>query len=428
MAKLKFQSLPGMYDILPEEQKYFQKIYKVVENTANSYNFQKIETPILEPAELFSKGVGLTTDIVRKEMYSFKTKGGDFVTLRPEGTASVVRTFIEKGMRSLPQPVKLWYFGPFFRHERQQLGRYRQFHQFGFEVLGEYSPIIDAQIIKICYSILKKLGLKNFSLEINSIGCKKCRSCFKKELQVFLKRKKAGLCKNCQKRLKENPLRILDCKEEKCQRIISKAPQTVDYLCEECHNHFKEVLEFLDELGLPYKLNTHLVRGLDYYTKTVFEIINSNEKIKKIGTLIGGGRYDNLVKLLGRKDIPACGASGGIERIIDLMKFENIKIPKTSEKKVFLVQLGNLAKKRSLKLFEELRESKIKTIENFSKNSLNAQLKIADRLKIRHVLIFGQKEALENNILIRDMEKGTQKQIKLKNIVREIKKHFKKDK
>ena len=159
-----------MYDILPEEQKYFQKIYKVVENTANSYNFQKIETPILEPAELFSKGVGLTTDIVRKEMYSFKTKGGDFVTLRPEGTASVVRTFIEKGMRSLPQPVKLWYFGPFFRHERQQLGRYRQFHQFGFEVLGEYSPIIDAQIIKICYSILKKLGLKNFSLEIKKYG------------------------------------------------------------------------------------------------------------------------------------------------------------------------------------------------------------------------------------------------------------------
>ena len=426
MAKIKFQSLSGMHDILGEEQKYFQKIYKIVENIADFYGFEKIDTPILEPADLFSKGIGLTTDIVKKQMYTFRTKGRDLVSLRPEWTASIVRSYIEKGMHILPQPVKLWYFGPCYRYERPQAGRFRQFYQFGFEALGKQSPVIDAQIIKICYNILEELGLKNLTCEINSIGDEQCRPYFKKALTSYLKTKKSALCKNCQKRLKENPLRILDCKEEKCQKVISQAPQTVDYLCEECHDHLKKVLEFLDELQLPYQLNTHLVRGLDYYTKTVFEITGKTQTPQKIGSLVGGGRYDGLVKLLGRKDTPACGAAGGIERIISLMKAENIKIPKAPGEKVFLAQLGNLAKKKSLKLFEELRKSKIKVVEDFSRDSLKAQLKIADKLQIQYVLIFGQKEALENKILIRDMKKGTQKMIELKNLVKEIKKYLKK--
>ncbi len=426
MAKIKFQSLSGMHDIVGEDQKYFQKIYKVVENIADFYNFEKIDTPILESADLFSKGVGLTTDIVTKQMYTFKTKGGDLVSLRPEWTASIVRSYIEKGMHALPRPVKLWHFGPCYRYERPQAGRLKQFYQFGFEVLGKKSPVIDAQIIKICYNILEALGLKNLTCEINSIGDEQCRPYFKKVLVSYLKTKKSALCKDCRKRFKENPLRILDCKEEKCQRVINQAPQTVDYLCEECHNHLKKVLEFLDELQLPYQLNTHLVRGLDYYTKTVFEITGKTQISKKIGSLIGGGRYDGLVKLLGGKDAPACGAAGGVERIINLMKAENIKIPKTPGKKVFLAQLGNLAQKKSLKLFEELRKSKIKVVEDFSRDSLKAQLEIANKLQIRYVLIFGQKEALENRILIRDMKKGTQKTIELKNLVKEIKKYLKK--
>jgi len=424
MGKIKFQSLSGMHDIFGEEQKYLQKIYKVVENIADFYNFKKIETPILEPTDLFSKGIGLTTDIVTKQMYTFRTKGGDLVSLRPEYTASIVRSYIEKGMHTLPRPVKLWHFGPCYRYERPQAGRFKQFYQFGFEVLGKKSPVIDAQIIKICYNILEELGLKNLTCEINSIGDEGCRPYFKKALVSYLKTKKTALCKNCRKRLKENPLRILDCKEEKCQRVINQAPQTVDYLCEECHDHFKKVLEFLDELTIPYQLNTHLVRGLDYYTKTVFEIIGKGEESKKIGSLIGGGRYDALVKLLGGKDTPACGAAGGVERIINLMKAENIKIPKAPAKSVFLAQLGDLAKKKGLKLFEQLRKSKIKVAEDFSRDSLKTQLQIADRLHTRYVLIFGQKEALENTILIRDMEKGTQKTIELKNLVKEIKKRL----
>jgi len=424
MAKIKFQSLSGMHDIFGEDQKYFQKIYKIVENIANFYNFEKIETPILESTDLFSKGIGLTTDIVTKQMYTFKTKGGDLVSLRPEYTASIVRSYIEKGMHTLPRPIKLWHFGPCYRYERPQAGRFKQFYQFGFEVLGNQSPVIDAQIIKICYNILEALGLKNLTCEINSIGDEQCRPYFKKALVSYLKRKKSDLCKDCRKRLKENPLRILDCKEEKCQKVINQAPQTVDYLCEECHDHFKRVLEFLDELEIPYQLNTHLVRGLDYYTKTVFEITGKTQISKKIGSLIGGGRYDTLVKLLGGKDTPACGAAGGVERIINLMKAESIKIPKPPGKKVFLAQLGNLAQKKSLKLFEQLRKSKIKVVEDLSRDSLKAQLKIADKLQIRYVLIFGQKEALENTILIRDMKKGTQKTIELKNLVKEIRRRL----
>ncbi|MDP2364398.1 MAG: histidine--tRNA ligase, partial [Ignavibacteria bacterium] len=326
MAKRTFQSLTGMRDIWGEGQKYFQRVYDVVKENADFYGFQKIETPILEPAKLFLKGLGLSTDVVQKQMFVFKTKGKDEVALRPEGTASIVRSYIEQGMYSLPQPVKLWYWGPFFRYERPQLGRFRQFYQFGFEILGREMSIIDVQIIKICYNILEELELKDLLLEINSIGCLNCRPVYRKVLVSFLRSKKSGLCGDCKKRLKENPLRILDCKVQKCQEIIAPAPQSIDYLCEECHDHFKEVLEFLDELELPYFLKTHLVRGLDYYTKTVFEITGKSKEGEKIGALLGGGRYDRLVKLLGGKQTPACGVAGGVERIIALMKNQNVKI------------------------------------------------------------------------------------------------------
>jgi len=415
-----------MHDILPEEQKYFQRIYNICTDMAEFYGFKKIETPILEEADLFSRGIGLSTDIVQKQMYSFKTKGDDFLSLRPEGTAPVVRSYIEHGMFNLPQPLKLWYLGPFFRYESPQAGRYRQFWQFGFEILGEKSPVMDVQIIQIFYNILEKIHLKNLIVEINSIGDNQCRPYYKKLLGSYFKSRAQSLCPDCKRRLRENPLRILDCKEEKCQRIKAQAPQMIDHLCEECHNHFKEVLEFLDEIELPYRLNPYLVRGLDYYTKTVFEIYGDTGEDGRQDALVGGGRYDALVKLLGGKDTPAVGAAAGIERIIQVMKTRDIKIPKEGpEAKVFLAQLGELAKRKSLKLFEDFRKAKIPVFESFGRDSLKAQLNRANRLGIKYTLILGQKEALEGTIIIRDMETGKQETAAMEKVVREMKKRLK---
>jgi len=410
--KPKFQTPTGMHDILPPEQKYFQKIYEVSENIANFYQFKKIETPILEETELFSKGIGLATDIVGKQMFTLRTKGGDCLTLRPEGTAPVVRAYIKHGMFNLSQPVKLWYFGPCFRYEKPQAGRYRQFWQFGFEVFGEESPVIDAQIIQIFYNILRELKLKNLIIEINSIGDSQCRPYYKKLLMSYFRSRESSLCADCRRRLRENPLRILDCQEEKCQRIISQAPQMIDHLCESCHSHFKEVLEFLDEIELPYRLNPYLVRGLDYYTKTVFEIYEDSEEGRAQGALTGGGRYDALVKLLGGKDTPAVGASTGIERTIAAMKTKAIRLPQESRPKIYLAQLGTLAKRKSLRLLEDFRKAKIQVSESFGRDSLKAQLARADKIEVKYTLILGQREALEGTIIIRDMKTGRQETIK----------------
>lgn len=416
-----------MRDLLPEDQVYLKRINKSVESIANYYSFARIDTPILENAEVFAKGVGAATDIVEKEMYTFRTKGGDTVALRPEFTAGIARSYIENGMHNLPQPVKLWTMGPLFRHERPQAGRYRQLHQFDIEAMGDTSASIDGQIIQMSYDILKDLGFKNLAIEVNSIGDSECRPYFKKIITTYFKSRKSSLCSDCQRRLKENPLRVLDCKEEKCQQVKAGAPQIIDHLCEQCHKHFKEVLEFLDELQLPYTLNPYLVRGLDYYTKTVFEIVEKSESGANQGSLVGGGRYDGLVKILGGRDTPACGAAGGIDRILNLMKAREAKPEKKKADaiNIFLAQLGQLAKRKSLKLFEEFRAAKIPVAESFSKDSLRTQLKTADKMGIRWVLIFGQKEALEDFITLRDMESGVQKEIKLDKVVEEMKKKIK---
>jgi histidyl-tRNA synthetase len=317
--------------------------------------------------------------------------------------------------------------GPFFRYERPQAGRFRQFHQYGFEAIGEINASIDGQIIQMSYDVLKELGFKNIKIEVNSIGDSECRPYFKKILISYFRSKRSSLCSDCQRRLKENPLRILDCKEEKCQRVRSGAPQIIDHLCEGCHAHFKQVLEFLDELELPYTLNPYLVRGLDYYTKTVFEIVESSEQGQMQGALTGGGRYDSLSKMLGGRDTPACGSAAGIERIVAIMKEREMKLSKKPEQaQIFLAQLGQLAKRKSMKLFEEFRTAKISVAESFSKDSLRSQLRDADKAGIKYVLIFGQKEALEDFITLRDMDTGTQKEIKLDKVVEEMKNKIKK--
>ena len=440
MKQAKFQSPTGMHDVLPETQKYFQRIYNVAENIANFYGFKKIDTPIVENAELFSRGVGISTDIVQKQMYIFKTRGDDFLALRPEGTASVMRSFFQHGMFNLPQPLKLWYFGPFFRAENPQAGRYRQFWQIGLEVLEEQNPAVDAQMIQIFYNILQELKIKNLIVEVNSIGDSQCRPYYKKLLSNYLRARESALCGDCKKRFRKNPLRVLDCKDEKCQQIKSQAPQILDHLCDECNSHFKEVLELLEEVGLPYRLNSYLVRGLDYYTKTVFEIFTETsiknkdqegeqgDESKKSLALGGGGRYDALAKLIGKKDVPAVGGALGVERIIQAMKAVPVKFPAEPNPHVFLAQLGSLAKRKSLKLFEDFRKERILVAESFGRDSLKFQLNKANKLGARYVLIIGQKEALEGMVIVKDMESGKQDNLKIEKVVNEIKKKLKRHK
>ncbi|MFH1424043.1 MAG: histidine--tRNA ligase [Candidatus Nealsonbacteria bacterium] len=427
VKKIRLQAPTGMHDILPETQPFFRKVLATANSVAQFYGFQKIDTPIVEDAELFSKGIGLSTDIVEKEMYAFRTKGGDFLALRPEFTAGIVRAYIEHGMVNLPQPQKLYSYGPLFRMERPQAGRFRQFHQIDLEVFGEQDSVIDAQIIQIFYNILKELKFKNLIVEINSIGDRNCRPYYKKLLVNYFRSRESSLCSDCRRRLRYNPLRILDCKEEKCQPVKAQAPQLVDHLCDGCKTHFKEVLEFLDEVEIPYRLNPYLVRGLDYYTKTVFEIYEDSEDGQRLGALVGGGRFDTLVKMLGGRDTPACGGAAGIERIVATLKERMKQEPASGSapQKVFLAQLSDLGKRKSLKLFEEFRKAKIQIAESFGKDSLKTQLRLADKVGADYALILGQKEALEESIIIRDMKTGRQETVKLDRVVREMEKYLK---
>ncbi len=423
------QLLRGFKDILPGEQKYWDLIREKGENVAYDYGFERIDLPFVEDTSLFIRSVGKETDIIDKEMFSFEDRGGESVSLRPEATASVARAYINHGMLNLAQPVKLYYIGPMFRYDRPQSGRYRQFNQLGFEALGDLHPVLDAQIIILAYNFFKELGVP-VNIQINSIGCPECRKEYKVQLVNYYKTQKADLCDDCQGRLTKNPLRLLDCKQEKCKTISEDAPQIVDWLCDECKNHFVKVLEFLDEIEIPYNLDPTLVRGLDYYTKTVFEIWpapqdnseNSNKKSQN--ALGGGGRYDNLIELLGGRPTPAVGASIGIERAILKIKELEIEVPEKEAPDIFIAQLGEAAKRQSLDFYESLRAEGIKIAEGFSKDGLKNQLDIANKLGVKYTLILGQKELSEGTILLRDMEGGVQETINYNKAIKEIKKRL----
>ena len=421
MSKPKFQTPTGMHDILPQDQGYYQRVTEVATKVFGFYDFEKIDTPVLEDAELFMRSIGAGTDIIEKEMFTLRTKGKDFLALKPEGTAGVMRAYLQHGLNTLPQPVRLWYYGPCFRHEKPQAGRFRQFYQLGSEVIGEADPIVDAQAILTMYNILQDLGLKNLIVRVNSIGDDNCRPAYRKALVKFLREKKGSLCSDCVRRAKDNPLRVLDCKNEKCQEVLSQAPQSIDFLCNECKQHFKDVLEYLEELKIPYILDSKLVRGLDYYTKTVFEIESTRQGENMQGSLAGGGRYDNLAHMLGGGDIPACGAAAGVERIVAEMRETMAKVSFPPVPDIFFTQIGPLAKKKSLPILEDLRKANIKVGEAFSKDSLKAQLGKASRLGAKVVLILGQREAINNMILIRNMETAKQVEVKQEDIIKEIK-------
>jgi histidyl-tRNA synthetase len=423
-----FQSPKGMRDILPQEAPYWEKARESASEIADFYGFGYIETPVLENTDLFVRGVGMGTDIVEKEMFTLKTKGGDNLALRPEGTAPIIRSFIENGMSRLPQPVKLWYFGPQFRHENPQSGRFRQFYQTGFEIVGgESDPIYDAQIIVASVRFLESMRIKNPTIQINSIGCRSCRALYRKKLLDFYrkelassKRKGKGLCKDCERRMETNVLRLLDCKEEVCEEIKSRAPSILDSLDSPCRAHFKGVLEFLDEIGLPYMLNPYLVRGLDYYNRTVFEFFTEGENI----ALGGGGRYDYLSEMVGGRPTPAIGAAMGVDRIIGILKSKEITFEPRRKDKVFVVHVGEMAKKKAFSLMEEFRKANIRALEALGKDSLQAQMKVADKEEVPIALILGQKEIYEGIVIVRDMKTGTQENVPVGKIVEEVKKRF----
>ncbi|MEK7203833.1 MAG: histidine--tRNA ligase [Patescibacteria group bacterium] len=417
------QSVKGMHDILPEDWPLRDFVFKKVKTILEDYDYERIETPVLEQTELFERGVGGGTDIVEKEMYSFKTKGGDSVTMRPEGTAPVVRAYLEHGMRSLPQPVKLYYLSPKFRHEQPQLGRYRQYWTIGAELLGEGSFSADAELIFILWKIFEEIELKDkITLQINSIGDSNCRPEYKKALKDYYKNKLKKVCAPCRVKYKKNILRMLDCIQQECREISAKAPQIFDFLDDDCKTHLKNVLEFLEEAKVPYILNPYLVRGLDYYTRTVFEIWPEEGGM----ALASGGRYDRLVETLGGQKTEAAGWEIGVERITEFIKNKDIKIPKQKpEPKIFLTQLGDLAKKRSLIIFEQFRKAGIPLKASFTRDSIKSQLRIANKLGVRFTLILGQREALDGNIILRDMESSVQETLPLEGIVEVIKKRLK---
>jgi histidyl-tRNA synthetase len=427
VEELLLQPPRGMRDILPQDQSYWQQARKVSEKAAVDFGYRRIDIPAVEFTNLFVRGVGESTDIVEKEMYSFSTKGGEKVSLRPEFTAGIARAYIQHGMQVAPKPVKLYYSGSCYRYDRPQEGRLREFFQFGCEALGEGDPIIDAQIIQMGWRIIYQLGIRNVKVNINSIGCPSCRKSYRNLLIHYFESKRQKLCIDCKKRLDTNPLRILDCKEDKCVQVKANAPQSIDHLCDECRVHFKELLEYLEELEIPFEIDPSLVRGLDYYMKTVFEFFSvaAGEETKK-NALGGGGRYDGLVKMLGGENTPAVGFSLGIDRLVAEMKKVGAKFYRDPKPRVFLAQLGTFAKRKSLKMFEELERAGVVVAESFGRGSLKSQLKVADRLGVEITLILGQKEALDGTVIVKDMASGNQEIAIAEKLVDEVKKRLKK--
>jgi len=398
----------GMRDIIGDDYYKFQGFFEKAQEVAVYYGFNPIETPILEHESTFTTAVGVGTDIVDKEMYTLKTKGGDHLAMRPEHTASLVRAYIEHGMSNQPQPLLFYHFGPVFRHDNPQKGRYRQFYQFDVDVLGSEKSIIDALVIKTIYTMLEEAGAKNLVVNINSIGDKESRPAYLKELVNYYKKHLNELPPIDQERLKTNPMRILDSKDEKTKEINQNAPDAISFLSASGKRHFKEVLECLDQMEIPYQIDKLLVRGLSYYTHTVFEIMETDEDGRTM-TIAAGGRYDYLGKELGsKKDLPAMGGSIGVDRIVERPWFKDLAPRIMKKPKVYFIQVGLDAKLKSLNVIEILRKAHIPVMQALSKDSLSAQLAVAEKAGVPYTIIFGQKEAMENSVIVRNMDTRSQ--------------------
>ncbi len=405
----------GTQDLLPGDQAYWDFVRATVVDLARAYGFERIDTPLFEETALFARGVGEATDIVEKEMYSFRDKGERELTLRPEFTAGVVRAYIENGLRVLPKPVKLYSMGPAFRYEQPQAGRYRQFHQFNAEIFGIEDPLADLEIMLLAWDIYAALGFQNLSFQLNSTGCPKCRPEYVATLASYYHAHAGEICEDCQRRLETNPLRVLDCKQRQCQPIIEAAPKITDHLCEECRQHFERLRGHLDDLGKPYTINSRLVRGLDYYTKTVFEVWA--EGIGAQSAVCGGGRYDGLMELLDGPPTPAVGFAAGLERAVLVMQHQQVEPPALPIPPVYVAYLDKRTRSRAVQLLVRIREAGIGAQIAMS-GSLRSQLRHADKRGARFVLILGEDELDRGEVTVKDLgSEGAQQAVPLAEIV-----------
>ena len=407
---MEVQAPKGTKDMLPQDAYKWHFVENKFREIAKFYGMREIRTPMFEHTDLFLRGVGDTTDIVQKEMYTFNDKGNRSITLKPEGTSPVVRAFIENRLFNEAQPTKLYYAIPCFRYENVQKGRLRQFHQFGTEVFGSKEPSMDAEVIAFAMEFLKSLGLKSLSLNINNLGCPNCRPKYNEALKKFLEENYDDLCGLCQSRFEKNPMRILDCKNKNCGEITKNAPIILDYMCEECDTHFTEVKKYLDALNIPYTVDPGIVRGLDYYTKTIFEILNDDF------TVCGGGRYDRLIEQLGGPEMPAVGFGLGIERLLLTLKNEGIEIPSEGLYDLYVGARGEEGKLASFKLANTLRTRGIKTEINHMGRSLKAEMKYANKIGAKFTVVLGDDELQTGNAKLKRMSDGEQFEVNLNNI------------
>ncbi|MEA2015095.1 MAG: histidine--tRNA ligase [Thermodesulfobacteriota bacterium] len=405
-------SVRGFRDILPDETPKWQGIEEKIREIFFNFGIHELRIPVLEKTELFKRGIGEATDIVEKEMYTFLDRGNEYLTMRPEATASVIRAYIEHNIYEKDPIAKLFTIGPMFRRERPQKGRFRQFHQINVEFLGQEDPHIDAELMSMLMHLLSEVGLDSLKLEINSLGCDKCRPAFRERLTGFLKDKKEDLCEDCRRRLITNPLRIFDCKNESCQEIISGAPVTLDFICGECKTHFEKVKEYLGTLHVPFIINTRMVRGLDYYTRTAFEI--TAESLGAQNAVTGGGRYDGLVQMLGGPDISGIGFAIGFDRLISMIPGRDTEY--TGRPSIFIAALGDQAQGFAFSLCNTLRLAGIRAEMDFSNRSLKSQMKRSNKLNCSHTLIIGEKEIEAGTAQLRDMADGTQKSVDINDV------------
>lgn len=405
------KKIKGTEDVLPKDSYRWQFVEDVMRKESAAYGFKEIRTPVFEHTELFARGVGQTTDVVQKEMYTFDTKGGESVTLRPEGTAGAARAVLEHGLVNDSLPIKASYFVSCYRYEKPQAGRLREFHQFGLECYGTQSPVADAELICAAQSIFDRLGIKQLRLEINSIGCPTCRAEYHKALKEYFYGYKDELCETCNSRLEKNPMRILDCKSPVCSKIAQGAPKITDYLCDECKEHFASVQKYLDAAGVEYTVNPTIVRGLDYYTKTVFEFVT--DFIGAQGTVCGGGRYDGLIEELGGKHLPSLGFAMGIERLLMLMDKQGIEIPKPSTCDLYVAVMGESASLKSFKIIKAVRSCGLIAETDVVGRGLRAQMKYADKIGAKFSMVLGDNEIEQGKAVIKNMSSGEQTEIVL---------------
>lgn len=408
----------GTQDILPEDILKWYYIEDMIREILNKYGYKEIRTPFFEYTDLFVRGIGESTDIVTKEMFTFSDRKGRSLTLRPEGTAPVIRAYLENNMDRISKVTKLFYLGPMFRCEKPQAGRFRQFNQFGIEVIGTKSSAADAEVILTVLEIYGKLGLKNLEILINSVGCKKCRVDYVQKLKEYLKGKKDFLCSECKERYSKNPLRVLDCKRDSCKKIIEAAPMITRNLCQECESHFTEVKKFLDDQKIVFHEDPRLVRGLDYYTKTAFEIISGG--LGAQNAIGGGGRYDDLAEELGGKYTPAVGFAAGIERMIIAMDQQKIEWPVEKRLDIFVIKVDEKNKDTAFRLLQEIRNADLSADMDYSGGSLKSQMRIANKIGARYTVIVGEEELSKNMVILRNMQTKEQKEVKIDNLIDEL--------